>query len=73
MRYKFMRVSSEFIACVMRILMWQTTSLCLQLDISYCHLPLSPPLRLALALSECVMKIFTFDSGRNQVNNHKWI
>lgn len=63
MRYKFMRVSSEFIACVMRILMWQTTSLCLQLDISFCH----------LALSECVMKIFTFDSGRNQVNNRKWI
>lgn len=32
MRHKFMHVFGKFIACVMRILMWQTTSLCLKLE-----------------------------------------
>lgn len=35
MRHKFMHVFGKFIACVMRILMWQTTSLCLKLETGY--------------------------------------
>lgn len=58
MRHKFMHVFCKFIACVMRILMWQTTSLCLKLDKFIIYT--SPPSG-DLCL---VMKIFTFDSGR---------
>lgn len=48
MRHKFMHVFCKFIACVMRILMWQTTSLCLKLDKFILHHP--PPLPTTFAL-----------------------